>query len=70
MLRIKPALGRLFVPEEDEPNGEPVVLISHRFWQDWFGGDPDVVDKTVVLDEKIYTVIGVLPADFRHSESR
>ncbi len=66
LLRIKPVLGRVFLPEEAELGGEPVAIISHRFWQDWYGGDPDVVGKTVVLDEKVYTVIGVLAADFRY----
>ncbi|UCD48664.1 MAG: ABC transporter permease [Phycisphaerales bacterium] len=69
-LRVKPALGRLFIPEDDKLNGEPVVLISHNFWHDWFGGDPDVVGRAVVLDEKIYSVIGVLPADFRYANYR
>lgn len=67
LLRIKPALGRVFLPEEAELSGEPVAIISHRFWQSWFGGDPDVVGKMVVLDQRAYTVIGVLAADFRYA---
>jgi len=68
LLRIKPALGRVFLPEEAGPGGEPVAIISHRFWQSWFGGAPDVIGKLVVLDEKVYTVVGVLAADFRYAE--
>lgn len=67
LLRVQPALGRVFLPEEAGLNGQPVAIISHRFWQRWFGGAPDVVGKAVVLDEKMYTVVGVLAADFRYT---
>jgi predicted permease len=68
LLRIRPALGRVFLPEEAKVGAEPVAVISHRFWQSWFGGDPDVIGKTVVLDEKAYAVVGVTAADFRYVE--
>ncbi len=67
LLRIEPVLGRTFSPAEAKPGGTPVAIISHRFWQDWFGGVTDVIGKAVVLDEKHYTVIGVLPGDFRYA---
>ncbi len=68
LLRIRPALGRVFLPEEAELSGDPVAIISHRFWQSWFGGDADVVGKPLVLNEKAYTVVGVLAADFRYAD--
>jgi predicted permease len=65
VLGIKPILGRTFLPEEQIPGGDPVVVISHSHWLRYFGGDPDVIGKTIILDKKAYTVIGVLPEDFR-----
>jgi predicted permease len=68
LLGVKPALGRLFLTEETRAGSELVVIISDGFWHNWFGGDPNVVGKTLILDNRIYTVIGVLPADFRYVE--
>ena len=68
LLRVKPALGRTFLPQEAELGGASVAIISHRFWQKWFGGDGDVVGKPLVLDEKAYTVVGVMAADFRYAD--
>jgi predicted permease len=62
---IKPVVGRGFLPHEDEPGVTPTVLISHDLWQRKFAGDPDVITRTITLDDKSYNVIGVLPADFR-----
>jgi putative ABC transport system permease protein len=58
---VKPSLGRNFSPEEDRPGGEPVVLISHRVWQERFNGDPDVLGQALTLNGTPYTIIGVLP---------
>ena len=66
ILRVKPELGRLFLPEDDRPGSARVVIISHSIWWDWFDGEPDMIGRTLVLDREAYTVIGVLPADFRH----
>ena len=63
MLGVKPAGGRLFLPEEDRPGSAPVVLLSHRFWQSRFGADPGVVGRAVTLDSQRYTVVGVLSGD-------
>jgi putative ABC transport system permease protein len=65
LLGIRPAVGRTFHPEEDKPGNPPVVLISHRLWQSHFGSDPSVVGRTVMLDGRGFTVVGVLPAEFR-----
>ncbi len=65
MLGISPAKGRGFRPEEDKPGGDLVVLISDGLWQRRFARDPKVIGRTMTLDSKDYTIVGVLPADFR-----
>jgi predicted permease len=61
VLRIRPALGRLFLPSDAEALAAPVVLISHDVWQARFGGAPDVIGRTLRLDEQVHTIVGVLP---------
>lgn len=63
-LGIEPRIGRLFLPDEDKPGSEGVALISFSFWQDHFGGNSSAIGRTVALDEKPCTIIGVLPANF------
>src|SRR5580692_4684545 len=65
LLGIRPVAGRTFRPEEDKPGTSPVVLISHRLWQSHFGSDPSVVGRTLTLDGRGFTLVGVLPAEFR-----
>jgi predicted permease len=62
---IDPVIGRGFLPHEDEPGVTATALISYDLWQRKFSGNPDVVTRTITLDDKSYYVIGVLPADFR-----
>lgn len=64
-LRIKPILGRTFSPEEHRQGGGHVVVLSYDHWGRWFACDPNVVGKTLILEKEIYTVIGVLPQEFR-----
>ncbi|HEU0173135.1 MAG TPA: ABC transporter permease [Blastocatellia bacterium] len=64
-LGARPALGRLFLPEEDQPGKNKVVVFSNGFWQRRFGGDPGVVNKTVTLNDESYTVVGVMPPSFQ-----
>ena len=64
MLGIRPALGRSFLPEEDRPGGPPVVILSHALWQRRFRSDPKLVGKMITLNEKGYTVIGIMPESF------
>jgi predicted permease len=61
---VKPVLGRFFAPAEDEPNTGPVVVISADLWQRKFGAAQDVLSKSLTLDDKSYTIIGVVPANF------
>jgi putative ABC transport system permease protein len=64
-LGVKAALGRLYTDEEDQvQNWAPVIVITDRLWKHHFSRDPNVIGKTLVLDEKPVTVIGVLPQDF------
>ncbi|HLK62247.1 MAG TPA: ABC transporter permease [Bryobacteraceae bacterium] len=64
-LGVPPALGRTFRPEEDQPGGDSVVLISYNLWTRLFGRDPSAVGQHLSLDARDYTIIGVLPDDFR-----
>jgi predicted permease len=61
---VKPVLGRTFAPREDEPGVGPVALISHDLWQRKFGGAQDIVGKGITLDDKSYSIVGVLPSTF------
>ena len=58
---IEPLLGRGFVPEEDQPGADRVVILSHAAWQRHFGGDPGVLGRMLLLDNDPHEVIGVLP---------
>ena len=58
---IKAALGRTFVPDEDELGKEHVIVLSHVLWVTQFGGDAGIVGRTLQLDGEPYTVVGVMP---------
>ncbi len=64
-LGVRPVLGRAFLPAEDEPGHNRVAVLSDRCWRRKFGADPSILGATVTLDNEVYTVIGVLPPDFR-----
>ncbi len=63
-LGVKPALGRLFSPQEDVAGAGNFVLLSSALWKDRYGADPKIVGKPVQLDGKPYTVVGVMPTGF------
>jgi len=76
LLGVRPALGRVFLAEEDMVGGDRVVILSHGLWQRRFGGDPNVIGKTLTLRlsaafgpqralGESFTVVGVLPSTFR-----
>ena len=65
ILGVTPLHGRNFSAEEDRPGGAPVVVLGNALWQRRFGGDPSVVGKTVQVDGRAWTVIGVMPPEFR-----
>ena len=66
LLGVKPVMGRLFRPEEDQVGAQPVALISGGFWKRKFGSSPDAVGKNLTLNGVGYTIVGVIPADFRY----
>ena len=63
IVRARPALGRVFRPEEDTPGGKYVVILSDRFWKAELGGTPNVIGRTLKLNDEAYTVVGVMPAN-------
>ena len=58
---LKPLLGRPFRAEDEQPGAPPVLLLSYDYWIHSFGGDPTVVGKTYRMNDKLHTVVGVLP---------
>jgi putative ABC transport system permease protein len=64
LLGIGPQAGRTFRPEEEAPARNQVVVLSHGLWQRRFGSDPEVVGKSLILDGKPATVVGIMPAGF------
>jgi predicted permease len=64
ILGVKPMLGRLFAPGEDEVGRSPLVLIGQGLWERKFSSRPDILGKSITLDGREFTIVGVLPADF------
>jgi putative ABC transport system permease protein len=62
LLDVQPALGRDFLPEEQQPGRDHVVLLGDSLWRSHFGADPKILGKIVKLNDENYTVIGVLPS--------
>ena len=65
LLGVQPMLGRLFLPNEDQP-GNHVVILGHDLWQRRFGGDRGIIGRTVTLDSQQFQVIGVMPPRFTY----
>src|SRR5437762_4004307 len=65
-LRVKPAIGRLFTNEEDQPGGTPVAILSYGLWQRRFGGQESILNQQLTFNNKSYTVIGVMPPTFQY----
>ncbi len=64
ILAVEPGLGRFFAPEEQGTGREPVVVLSHGFWQSRYGAEPEVVGSTLTLNGTSYRVIGITGAEF------
>ena len=65
VLGVQPQMGRAFSDEENQPGQNKVTVIGHALWRRVFNSDPNILGKTLKLDEEDYTVVGVMPEDFR-----
>lgn len=65
LLGVEPQLGRVFSPTEDQQGSHQVVILSHILWQRRFGADPQIVGKSLTLNNANYIVVGVMPAQFQ-----
>ncbi|MGC1482425.1 MAG: ABC transporter permease [Candidatus Acidiferrum sp.] len=58
---VQPLLGRTFLPEDDKLGAPPVLVLSYEYWKNDFGSDPEIVGKTFEMNDKVHTIVGVLP---------
>jgi putative ABC transport system permease protein len=65
VLGVAPSQGRAFLAEEEQPNGADVAVITDGFWHSHFGADPGAIGKSIALDGKNVTIVGILPSTFR-----
>lgn len=65
VLGVDAGLGRTFLPEEEVPGNERLVILSQASWATRFGSDPEIIGRTIVLDGEPYTVVGVMPRGFQ-----
>ena len=65
VFRVKPVIGRIFRPDEDERSGVRRVILFYPLWQHRYGGDPTIIGKTIEMDGAGWAVIGVLPPEHR-----
>ena len=70
ILGVEPLLGRTIAPSEQGPKGERVLVISHGLWQRRFGGNSAVLGQKASLDDEPFTIIGVMPPNFRFDEGQ
>jgi predicted permease len=69
ILGVNAVLGRMLTPADDSPKANAVIVISHRYWQSRFGGDPDVLGKTVTVNGVQVAIVGVAPPGFGGTQS-
>jgi putative ABC transport system permease protein len=62
VLGVKPLHGRTFIDTDDDLGAEAVLVLSHAYWQEQFAGDRNIVGRTVEMNDRIHTIVGVLPA--------
>jgi putative ABC transport system permease protein len=65
VLRARPMLGRTFGSDEDRPGAGKVILLSYKFWRDHFASDPTIVGRNITINSQPYSVVGVMPDNFR-----
>lgn len=66
---VRPALGRMIEPSDAAGGGQPVAVLNYRFWQRHFQGARDVIGKTLQLDQRLYTIVGVMPRRFAFDDT-
>ncbi len=64
-LKVRPVLGRGFLPEDERPGAEPIAILGHQLWQERYGGDPAIAGRTIRLNGRQRTIVGVMPEDFQ-----
>jgi predicted permease len=65
VLKVNPAAGRAFLPDEERRGNHYVVVLSHALWQRRFGGDPAIINQQIELSSEKFTVVGIMPHDFQ-----
>jgi predicted permease len=70
LLGVQPAVGRFFTAADDQPGANATAVLSWGLWKRRFGGDPSVVGRSILIDAKSYTVVGILPAWFTWPDSK
>jgi putative ABC transport system permease protein len=70
VLKASPLKGRTFLPDEDQPGKPRAAVLGYGAWQRHFGGDPEIVGKSVLLDDQAYSIVGVMPAGFGLPQDR
>ncbi|HEU4832836.1 MAG TPA: ABC transporter permease [Pyrinomonadaceae bacterium] len=65
LLGVQPLLGRSFLEEEDRPGANKVVMLSYSLWQSRYGGDPNILNREILLNGEKHSVVGVMPASFQ-----
>src|ERR1700723_2012229 len=65
LLDVKPFMGRIFFSDDGKKGAPPVVVISENLWRGTLAADPKIVGSSIVLDKRPFTVVGIMPADFR-----
>jgi putative ABC transport system permease protein len=66
VLGVSPAIGRRFLSTEEQPGADQVAILGNGLWQQRFGGDPGILGKTIKLNGRDYTVVGVMPPKFNY----
>ena len=68
LLNAKPLAGRLLLPEDGRPGAVAVAVLSENLWRSRFGSDPGLIGRSIALDMRSFTVVGILPASFRYPD--
>jgi len=68
LLKVKPLAGRTLLPEDGRQGAAPVAVVSENLWHSRFGSDPALIGRSITLDMRPFTVVGILPANFRYPD--